>query len=102
MFSQEKMTTLIADVDVDAYDNKVIKDYLRKDGSLKTIPAQKKKLEAVLRHIVKAFKVGKRYSKCIEHAKNERVNNTTSNYPNPRDSFLEMRGISTNGKCQYC
>jgi predicted transcriptional regulator len=62
LFSQEKMTASIADVDVDAYDRKVIGDYTRKDGSLKTIPAQKKKLEAVLRYVVKAFKVGKRYS----------------------------------------
>ncbi|MBN8655198.1 MAG: metalloregulator ArsR/SmtB family transcription factor [Anaerolineae bacterium] len=62
LFSQEKMTASVADVDVDAYDNKVVKDYIRKDGSLKTIPAQKKKLEAVLRYVVKAFKVGKRYS----------------------------------------
>ncbi|MBI3170461.1 MAG: metalloregulator ArsR/SmtB family transcription factor [Chloroflexi bacterium] len=62
LFSQEKMTASIVDVDVDAYDNKVVKEYLRKDGGLKTIPAQKKKLEAVLRYVVKAFKVGKRYS----------------------------------------
>ena len=62
LFSEEKMTASVADVDVDAYDNKVVKEYLRKDGGLKTIPAQKKKLEAVLRHVVKAFKVGKRYS----------------------------------------
>ncbi|HND49640.1 MAG TPA: DUF2087 domain-containing protein, partial [Anaerolineales bacterium] len=62
LFSQDKMTASVADVDVDAYDRKVIGDYTRKDGSLKTIPAQRKKLDAVLRHIVKAFKVGKRYS----------------------------------------
>lgn len=62
LFSQENLATSVADVDADAYDNKVVKDYVRKDGSLKTIPAQRKKLEAVLRHVVKAFKVGKRYS----------------------------------------
>ncbi|MCK6582474.1 MAG: metalloregulator ArsR/SmtB family transcription factor [Anaerolineales bacterium] len=62
LFSQEKMTASVADVDTDAYDRKVIGDYTRKDGSLKTIPAQQKKLEAVLRYVVKAFKVGKRYS----------------------------------------
>lgn len=62
LFSQEEMTASLADVDVDAYDRKVIADYTRKDGSLKTIPAQQKKLEAILRHVVKAFKVGKRYS----------------------------------------
>jgi hypothetical protein len=49
-------------VDLDTYDRKVVADYTRKDGSLKTIPAQRKKLEAVLRYIVKAFEPGKRYS----------------------------------------
>jgi predicted transcriptional regulator len=62
LFSQENLTASVSDVDVDAYDNKVIKDYVKKDGSLKTIPAQRKKLEAILRYIVKAFKVGKKYT----------------------------------------
>lgn len=62
LFSQEQIVASVADVDADAYDHKVISDYTRKDGSLKTIPAQKKKLEAVLRHVAKAFKVGKHYS----------------------------------------
>ena len=62
LFSQENLAASVVDVNADAYDNKVVKDYIRKDGSLKTIPAQRKKLEAVLRHVVKAFKVGKRYS----------------------------------------
>jgi len=62
LFSQENLVASVADVDADAYDNKVIKDYVKKDGSLKTIPAQQKKLEAILRYIVKAFKVGKRYT----------------------------------------
>ena len=55
LFSQENLAASVADVDADAYDNKVIKDYTRKDGSLKIIPAQRKKLEAILRHVVKAF-----------------------------------------------
>lgn len=62
LFSSEDLSASIADVDLDAYDQKVINDYARKDGSLKTIPAQRKKLEAVLRYVAKAFKVGKRYS----------------------------------------
>jgi predicted transcriptional regulator len=62
LFSQENIKATVSDVDLDAYDSKVIADYTRKDGSLKTIPAQRKKLEAVLRYVVKAFKVGKRYS----------------------------------------
>ena len=73
LFSQENLAASVADVDADAYDNKVVKDYVRKDGSLKTIPAQRKKLEAVLRYIVKAFEVNKRYSE-------KKVNEILSQY----------------------
>ena len=62
LLSREDFQSAAAGVDVDAYDNKVVADYKRRDGSLKTIPAQRKKLEAVLRHVVKAFEPGKRYS----------------------------------------
>lgn len=62
IFSQEELSSVAADVDVDAYDNKVIRDYSKYDGSLKTLPSQRKKLEAILRYVVKAFEVGKRYS----------------------------------------
>lgn len=61
LFSQEKLSSYASEVDSDAYDDKVIKDFTQRDGSLKTIPAQRKKLEAVLRYVVKAFDVGKRY-----------------------------------------
>ena len=73
LFSSEDLSASIADVDLDAYDQKVINDYARKDGSLKTIPAQRKKLEAVLRYVAKAFKVGKRYSE-------KQVNEVLSGY----------------------
>jgi len=62
MFSQQELSTVASEVDADAYDKKVIKDYSRRDGSLKTLPSQRKKLEAILRYVVKAFDVGKRYS----------------------------------------
>jgi len=73
MFTQEELSSVAAEVDADAYDNKVIKDYSRRDGSLKTIPSQRKKLEAILRYIVKAFDVGKRYSE-------KRVNEILARY----------------------
>lgn len=73
IFSHENLAASVADVDADAYDNKVVKDFVRKDGSLKTIPAQRKKLEAVLRYVVKAFEVNKRYSE-------KKVNEILSGY----------------------
>ncbi len=62
MFSQQELSSVVSGVDADAYDKKVIKDYSRRDGSLKTLPAQRKKLEAILRYVVQAFATGKRYS----------------------------------------
>lgn len=73
LFSQKNLAASVVDVDADAYDNKVIKDYVRKDGSLKTIPAQRKKLEAILRYVVRDFEPGKRYSE-------KQVNETLSRY----------------------
>ncbi len=62
MFSQQELSNVAAEVDADAYDKKVIKDYTKRDGSLKTLPSQRKKLEAILRYVIKAFEGGKRYS----------------------------------------
>jgi hypothetical protein len=62
MFTQGELSNVAAEVDADAYDKKVIRDYSRRDGSLKTLPSQRKKLEAVLRYVVQAFEVEKRYS----------------------------------------
>jgi len=73
MFSQAELSTVAAEVDADAYDAKVIKDFTRRDGSLKTIPAQRKKLDAILRYVVKSFDVGKRYDE-------RRVNEILSKY----------------------
>jgi len=62
MFTQRELSHVAAEVDANAYDKKVIKDYSRRDGSLKTLPSQRKKLEAILRYVVQAFDIGKHYS----------------------------------------
>lgn len=62
LLKREDFTAMIRKGDLDAYDRKVVADFSRPDGSLKTIPAQRKKLEAVLRHVVSAFEPGRRYS----------------------------------------
>ena len=55
LFSHTDLVSAAAGVDLDAYDRKVIHDFTRPDGSLKQIPAQRKKLEAILRYVVKDF-----------------------------------------------
>ena len=62
IFSSDQMASVTAEVDMDAFERKVVNDYLLPDGRLKTIPAQQKKLEAVLRYVAKSFEPGRRYS----------------------------------------
>jgi biotin operon repressor len=62
LFSHTGLVSVASGVDADAYDRKVIQDFTRPDGSLKEIPAQRKKLEAILRYVAGDFEPGKRYS----------------------------------------
>ena len=62
LFSQQDLAAVVEDVDLDAYERKVIEDYSLPDGRLKTIPAQRKKLEAILGYVVKDFEPGVHYS----------------------------------------
>jgi predicted transcriptional regulator len=61
LLSKETLPAVAADIDVDAYDRKVLKTFMSPDGRLQAFPAQRKKEEAILRHIVKVFEPGRRY-----------------------------------------
>lgn len=58
----EILPAMASGVDMNAYDKKAIPDYLQPDGRLKTIPAQRKKLEAVLRNLIDQFEPGHTYN----------------------------------------
>ena len=62
LLAQGTLPQHAADLDLEAYDRKVLKDFLKRDGTLKEIPAQQKKLLAVLRRIVKEFQPKREYS----------------------------------------
>lgn len=73
LLSQETLPSLAEGVDRSSYERKVVDDYTLPNGRLKTIPAQRKKLEAVLRHVVLDFEPGVHYSE-------KQVNQTLARY----------------------
>jgi biotin operon repressor len=61
LLARETLPQAARDLEGAAYDRKVLDDFLLPDGSLKKIPAQQKKLLAVLHHLLKEFEPGRAY-----------------------------------------
>ena len=62
LLNRETLPALAQDLDLDAFDRKVLRDYSLPDGSFKTIPSQRKKLVALLRFVVQSFEYDRRYT----------------------------------------
>jgi DNA-binding HxlR family transcriptional regulator len=62
LLSSDTLPAAAAMVDTHAYSRNVLHDFLLPDGRLKSIPAQRKKLEAVLQYIAQEIAPGLRYS----------------------------------------
>ncbi len=62
LVAQDKLPSMAAEVDLEAYDRMVLRNILLPDGHLKVIPAQRKKREVVLKHILKSFEPGTHYT----------------------------------------
>ena len=80
-------------LDLGGYDRKVLRDYLE-DGRLKTIPAQRKKRDVILRHIVEEFEPGRRYA---ESEVNEIISRFHEDYATIRREFIMRRMIDREG-----
>ena len=62
LLAEEALPNVAVELTVDAFDRKVMADFMGRDGRLKEIPAQQKKRDVVLRRILAEFQVGERYS----------------------------------------
>jgi len=62
LLTKEALPAIASQVDLYAYDRKVVANYMLPSGRLKTIPAQRKKLEVILRYISRDFQTGEQYS----------------------------------------
>jgi hypothetical protein len=61
LLARDSLPQAARDLEGAAYDRKVLNDFWLPDGTLKKIPAQQKKLLAVLRHLLAAFEPGRVY-----------------------------------------
>jgi biotin operon repressor len=62
LLKDETLPAVAADVEIDAFDRKVLRTYLDADGRIKAFPVQRKKELAILRHVVKVFEPRRRYT----------------------------------------
>jgi len=84
LLARETMPAVTADVDMDAYDRKVLNTFCDTEGRILQFPAQRKKFEVLLRHVAKAFEPGVRYGE-------KQVNEMLSSYS--EDTATLRRGL---------
>lgn len=78
LLSDKTLPAVAADVELDAFDRKVLATYLDADGRIKAFPAQRKKELAILRHVVKVFEPGRRYTEKEVNAALHRFSSDTA------------------------
>ena len=94
LLAKETLPAVASDVDLNAYDRKVLKNYSLPDGRLKAIPLQQKKLLAVLRYVVQEFEPDVRYS---EKQVNEILARFHEDYARLRRELVEFRFMDRKG-----
>lgn len=62
LLAADELPKVVADIDTDAWDRKVLATFLDERGRLKAIPVQRRKFEAILRQVVRAFEPGRTYT----------------------------------------
>jgi DNA-binding HxlR family transcriptional regulator len=74
-------------LDLEAYDRKVLRDYMDADtGQLKSIPHQWKKRQVILRYLLEQFEPGRRYA---EREVNEIISRTHEDYATLRREMID-------------
>jgi predicted transcriptional regulator len=90
ILSQDRLQETAEHLDLDAYDRKVLRDYMV-DGRLKLIPRQWKKREVILRYLVEQFERDQRYT---EREVNEIISRTHGDYATLRRELIDSRRMA--------
>ncbi len=94
LLGKDALPRLAADVDLDAFDRKVIATFVGADGRITAFPVQQKKLLVLLRHVAGALEPGIRYS---ERALNEILKRFNDDTATLRRSLVEFGFMERQG-----
>jgi hypothetical protein len=94
LLAQETFPAVTAEIDLDAYDRKVINTFCEADGRIRQFPAQQKKFEAILRYVIRAFEPGVRYP---EKQVNEILKKYSDDTATLRRGFIEYKMMQRMG-----
>ncbi|MGD0709232.1 MAG: metalloregulator ArsR/SmtB family transcription factor [Anaerolineaceae bacterium] len=81
LLKRETLPMLVETIDTEAYDRKVLKEFTNPDGTVKAFPAQRKKLDVIVRQVANAFEFDRRYPE-------KQVNDILSQY---NEDFATLR-----------
>jgi predicted transcriptional regulator len=90
ILSQDALQETTEELDLDAYDRKVLRDFMEGER-LKSIPSQWKKREAILRYLVKQFEWDRHYT---EKEVNEIISRTHEDYATLRRYLVDSRRLA--------
>jgi predicted transcriptional regulator len=90
ILSEEKLQETTENLDLDAYDRKVLRDYME-DGRLRQIPHQWKKREVILCYLLEQFEWERRYS---EREVNEIISRTHEDYATLRRLLIDSKRLA--------
>jgi len=94
LLKKEDLPRLSEEVDLDAYDRKVLETFTDAEGRITAFPAQEKKFVVLLHHVLKAFEPGQRYS---EKQVNEMLSRYNEDIAYLRRSLVEHRLMAREG-----
>jgi len=97
ILSQERLQETAEELDLDAYDRKIMRDYVI-DGRLKQIPTQRKKREVILRHLAAYFEPDQRYT---EREVNDIIRAFHDDYATLRRELIDGRWMARDHEV-YC
>jgi len=94
LLQEDSLPKLSEGIGEDAYDQKVLKTFLDREGRIKAFPAQEKKFQSILRYVLKEFEPGRRYP---EKEVNEIILRFNEDTASIRRGFIEYKMMAREG-----